>query len=164
MAEELGFIKGCHLRSFRQAPRVSSCRSYYRFFTFYVFAPHQVSVRMTTLRLGQNRIDDAYHDENGACPCTMTGCCLNFSFQGAQASEWSLPDKRDNIGRRLTTSMPKKSPETTREKSKLLADAGIVRNKLKIAAAVKMQAFLAVQKEFEISMLTSGASSKAADS
>ena len=73
-------------------------------------------------------------------------------LEGAQAGlSWStILEKRDNYRRAFDHFDPRKVARyDARKVRKLLADAGIVRNRLKIASAIRnAKAFLAVQKEF----------------
>ena len=73
-------------------------------------------------------------------------------LEGAQAGlSWStILEKRDNYRRAFDNFDARKVARyDARKVRKLLADAGIVRNRLKIAAAIQnAKAFLAVQKEF----------------
>ena len=80
---------------------------------------------------------------------------LLFEFlilEGAQAGlSWStILHKRDNYRRAFHKFDPKKVARYTRKDvARLLKDAGIVRNRLKIESAISnAQAYLAVQKEF----------------
>jgi DNA-3-methyladenine glycosylase I len=95
----------------------------------------------------------AYHDEEWGRP--VHDECLLFEFlilEGAQAGlSWStILNKRENYRRAFDHFHPEKVARyDTRKLRKLLADAGIVRNRLKIRSAVEnAKAFLAVQKEF----------------
>jgi len=79
----------------------------------------------------------------------------SFQFlilEGAQAGlSWStILKKRENYRKALDGFRPEKIARYgAREVKRLLADAGIVRNRLKIAATIKnAKAFLAVRKEF----------------
>ena len=73
-------------------------------------------------------------------------------LEGAQAGlSWNtILNKRDNYRRAFDGFDPKRVASYDRRKVKqLLADPGIVRNKLKIAAAIEnAKAFLRVQEEF----------------
>src|SRR6185295_15247245 len=73
-------------------------------------------------------------------------------LEGAQAGlSWStILKKRENYRRAFDNFDPRKIAKYGAPKVKqLLADAGIVRNRLKIAATIRnAQAFLAVQQEF----------------
>ena len=73
-------------------------------------------------------------------------------LEGAQAGlSWStILNKRENYRRAFDGFNPERVARYDRRKVKqLLADAGIVRNKLKVAAAIEnAKAFLRVQEEF----------------
>ena len=73
-------------------------------------------------------------------------------LEGAQAGlSWqTILEKRDNYRRAFDNfDVRKVARYDARKVTKLLADAGIVRNRLKIAAAIQnAKAFLAVQREF----------------
>ena len=95
----------------------------------------------------------AYHDKEWGVP--VHDDLLLFEFlilEGAQAGlSWStILNKRDNYRKAFDNFDAEKIARyDARKIKKLLADAGIVRNKLKVAAAVQnAKAFLAVQKEF----------------
>lgn len=95
----------------------------------------------------------AYHDEEWGVPLHEDRMLFELLIlEGAQAGlAWStILNKRasyrkafDNFDARKIARYPEKKVE------RLLADAGIVRNRLKIAAAIQnARSFLAVQKEF----------------
>jgi DNA-3-methyladenine glycosylase I len=95
----------------------------------------------------------AYHDEEWGVP--VHDECRLFEFlilEGAQAGlSWeTILNKRENYRRAFDRFDAKKVARYDRRKVReLLANAGIVRNRLKIAAAISnAQAYLAVQKEF----------------
>ncbi len=95
----------------------------------------------------------AYHDTEWGVP--LHDDCALFEFvilEGAQAGlSWStILNKRDNYRKAFDGFDARKIARYDRRKVEaLLADAGIVRNRLKIAAAIdNAKAFLAVQKEF----------------
>jgi DNA-3-methyladenine glycosylase I len=95
----------------------------------------------------------AYHDEEWGVPVHDDRRLFEMLIlEGAQAGlSWiTILRKRDNYRKAFNNFDPKKIVRYDRKKIKsLLADEGIVRNKLKIAAAIRnAQAFLAVQKEF----------------
>jgi DNA-3-methyladenine glycosylase I len=95
----------------------------------------------------------AYHDTEWGVPVHDDRLLLEFLvLEGAQAGlSWStILNKRDNYRKAFDNFDPQKIAKYDARKIKqLLGDAGIVRNKLKIAAAVQnAKAFLAVQKEF----------------
>ncbi len=94
----------------------------------------------------------AYHDREWGVPVHED--CLLFEFlvlEGAQAGlSWStILHKRGNYRKAFSGFDPRKVARFGDKKcAALLLDEGIVRNRLKIAAAViNAQAFLAVQKE-----------------
>jgi DNA-3-methyladenine glycosylase I len=94
-----------------------------------------------------------YHDEEWGVPVHDDGTLFEFlTLEGAQAGlSWStILNKRDNYRRAFDGFDPGKIAKYQAKKIKaLLADSGIVRNKLKIASAVaNAKAFLSVQKEF----------------
>jgi len=94
-----------------------------------------------------------YHDEEWGVPVHDDGTLFEFLIlEGAQAGlSWStILNKRDNYRRAFDRFDPEKVAKYQAKKIKaLLADSGIVRNKLKIASAVaNAKVFLSVQKEF----------------
>src|SRR5882672_11495076 len=95
----------------------------------------------------------AYHDKEWGVPVHDDRLLFEFLvLEGAQAGlSWStILNKRDNYRKAFDNFDAEKIAKyDARKIKKLLADAGIVRNKLKVAAAVQnAKAFLAVQKEF----------------
>jgi DNA-3-methyladenine glycosylase I len=95
----------------------------------------------------------AYHDKEWGVPVHDDRLLFEFLvLEGAQAGlSWStILNKRDNYRKAFDNfDAQKVANYHSRKIKKLLADPGIVRNKLKIAAAVQnAKAFLAVQKEF----------------
>ena len=95
----------------------------------------------------------AYHDKEWGVPVHDDRLLFEFLIlEGAQAGlSWStILNKRDNYRKAFDNFDAEKIARyDARKIKKLLADAGIVRNKLKIAAAIQnAKAFLAVQKEF----------------
>ena len=95
----------------------------------------------------------AYHDEEWGVPVHEDRRLFEFLIlEGAQAGlSWeTILNKRENYRRAFDRFDPKKIARYDRRKVRqLLANAGIVRNRLKIAAAISnAQAFLAVQREF----------------
>jgi DNA-3-methyladenine glycosylase I len=95
----------------------------------------------------------AYHDKEWGVPVHDDRLLFEFLvLEGAQAGlSWStILNKRDNYRKAFDNFDAQKIAKyDARRIKKLLGDAGIVRNKLKIAAAVQnAKAFLAVQKEF----------------
>jgi DNA-3-methyladenine glycosylase I len=94
-----------------------------------------------------------YHDQEWGVPQHDDRILFEFLvLEGAQAGlSWStILHKRDNYRRAFDNfDVRKVARYDARKLKKLLADAGIVRNRLKIAAAIQnAKAFLAVQKEF----------------
>jgi DNA-3-methyladenine glycosylase I len=95
----------------------------------------------------------AYHDEEWGVPQHDDRVLFEFLIlEGAQAGlSWTtILNKRQNYRRAFDRFDVKKVARyDTRKVKQLLADAGIVRNRLKIAASIQnAKAFLAVQKEF----------------
>ena len=111
---------------------------------------------------GKNRchwapLDDplylAYHDKEWGVPVHDERRLFEFLIlEGAQAGlSWStILHKRDNYRRAFARFDPKKVARFgRRDVARLMKDAGIVRNRLKIESAVSnARAFLEVQKEF----------------
>jgi DNA-3-methyladenine glycosylase I len=101
----------------------------------------------------KSELDIAYHDHEWGVPVHDDTLLFEFLIlEGAQAGlSWStILNKRENYRKAFDHFDAKKIAGYDARKIKsLLADAGIVRNRLKIAAAVEnAKAFLAVQKEF----------------
>jgi DNA-3-methyladenine glycosylase I len=95
----------------------------------------------------------AYHDHEWGVPVHDDRLLFEFLIlEGAQAGlSWiTILKKRENYRRAFDNFDPAKVAQYDSVKSqKLLADAGIVRNQLKIKSAVQnARAFLDVQKEF----------------
>lgn len=95
----------------------------------------------------------AYHDREWGVPVHDDRTLFEFLIlEGAQAGlSWeTILRKRDNYRRAFDHFDPRKVARYDERKvQKLLADPGIVRNRLKITAAIQnARAFLAVQKEF----------------
>ena len=95
----------------------------------------------------------AYHDKEWGVPVHDDKLLFEFLIlEGAQAGlSWStILNKRDNYRRAFNRFDPRKVAQyDARKITELLADPGIVRNRLKINAAVQnAKAFLALQKEF----------------
>jgi len=95
----------------------------------------------------------AYHDKEWGVPVHDDRLLFEFLIlEGAQAGlSWStILNKRDNYRKAFDNFDAQKIAKyDSRKIKKLLADPGIVRNKLKVSAAVQnAKAFLAVQKEF----------------
>jgi len=100
-----------------------------------------------------NELSIAYHDEEWGVPMHEDRVLFEFLIlEGAQAGlSWNtILQKRDNYRKAFDHFRPERVAKYDRKKtSALLRDPGIVRNRLKIAAAVaNAKAFLAVQKEF----------------
>lgn len=97
--------------------------------------------------------DIAYHDHEWGVPLHDDRALFELLIlEGAQAGlSWStILNKRENYRRAFDQFDAEKIARYNDKKiAALLADAGIVRNRLKIAAAItNAKAFLAVQKEF----------------
>jgi DNA-3-methyladenine glycosylase I len=95
----------------------------------------------------------AYHDAEWGVPLHDDRALFELLIlEGAQAGlSWStILNKRDNYRKAFDRFDARKIARySDRKVASLLADAGIVRNRLKIAAAIQnAKAFLAVQKEF----------------
>jgi len=95
----------------------------------------------------------AYHDEEWGAPVHDERMLFELLIlEGAQAGlSWStILNKRDNYRKAFDDFDARRIARYSDKKvARLLADAGIVRNRLKIAAAIQnAKAFLAVQKEF----------------
>jgi DNA-3-methyladenine glycosylase I len=94
-----------------------------------------------------------YHDREWGVPVHEDQRLFEFLvLEGAQAGlSWStILNKRENYRRAFDRFDPRKVAKYDAARiCKLLADAGIVRNRLKVNAAItNAKAFLAVQKEF----------------
>ena len=95
----------------------------------------------------------AYHDTEWGVPVHDDLVLFEFLIlEGAQAGlSWStILNKRENYRKAFHRFDPKKIARyTDADTARLLADPGIVRNRLKVAATIQnAKAFLAVQKEF----------------
>src|SRR4051795_11698040 len=104
-------------------------------------------------RWAQSELMIAYHDKEWGVPVHDDRLLFEFLIlEGAQAGlSWStILNKRENYRRAFDNFDPRKVAKyDARKIKKLLADSGIVRNRLKIASSVQnAKAFLAVQKEF----------------
>jgi len=100
-----------------------------------------------------NELSIAYHDEEWGVPMHEDRVLFEFLIlEGAQAGlSWNtILQKRDNYRKAFDHFRPERVAKYDRKKtSALLRDPGIVRDRLKIAAAVaNAKAFLALQKEF----------------
>lgn len=98
-------------------------------------------------------LDIAYHDTEWGVPLHDDRALFELlTLEGAQAGlSWStILAKRENYRRAFDQfDVEKISRYGARKTAALLADAGIVRNRLKIAATIQnAKAFLAVQREF----------------
>jgi len=94
-----------------------------------------------------------YHDEEWGVPVHDDGRLFEFLIlEGAQAGlSWStILNKRENYRKAFARFDPAKVARFgAREAKKLMADAGIVRNRLKIESAIgNARAFLGVRREF----------------
>jgi len=94
-----------------------------------------------------------YHDEEWGVPVHDDRRLFELLIlEGAQAGlSWStILNKRENYRRAFARFDPKKVARfSARDAKRLLADPGIVRNRLKIASTIgNARAFLAVQREF----------------
>ena len=101
----------------------------------------------------KTELDIAYHDREWGVPVHDDRVLFEFLIlQGAQAGlSWStILKKRENYRDAFDDFDARKIARYgLRKVNKLLADAGMVRNRLKIAATIQnARAFLAVQKEF----------------
>ncbi|MBX3751180.1 MAG: DNA-3-methyladenine glycosylase I [Opitutaceae bacterium] len=101
----------------------------------------------------KTELDVAYHDEEWGVPLHDDRALFELLIlEGAQAGlSWStILKKRANYRRAFDRFDARKIARyDDRKVAALLADAGIVRNRLKIAATItNARAFLAVQKEF----------------
>ncbi|MEK7220700.1 MAG: DNA-3-methyladenine glycosylase I [candidate division NC10 bacterium] len=95
----------------------------------------------------------AYHDKEWGVPLHTDRALFEFLvLEGAQAGlSWeTILKKRDNFRVAFDNFDPRVVAEYDRPKvDELLANPGIIRNRLKISAAIQnARAFLAVQKEF----------------
>ncbi len=98
-------------------------------------------------------LDIVYHDTEWGVPHHDDRALFELlTLEGAQAGlSWStILAKRENYRRAFDNfDVEKIARYDAKKTASLLADAGIVRNRLKIAATIgNAQAFLAVQKEF----------------
>ena len=101
----------------------------------------------------KTELDIAYHDKEWGLPVHNDRLLFEFLIlEGAQAGlSWStILNKRENYRRAFNNYDPQKVAKYDAAKMRsLLHDPGIVRNRLKIKAAVtNAKAFLAIQKEF----------------
>lgn len=104
-------------------------------------------------RWAKTDLSIAYHDREWGVPVHDDRLLFEFLIlEGAQAGlSWeTILRKRENYRTAFDNFYPAKVAKYDRRKiAKLLANDGIIRNRLKIASAVQnARAFLAVQKEF----------------
>jgi len=102
---------------------------------------------------GNSKLMIDYHDKEWGVPLHNDKMLFEFLIlEGAQAGlTWqTILNKRENYRRAFDNFDPMKiSRYTQKDISTLLKNAGIIRNRLKIAAAItNAQKFLAIQKEF----------------
>ena len=95
----------------------------------------------------------SYHDKEWGVPLHNDRLLFEFLIlEGAQAGlSWQTILKRRKTYRKAYDSFdPKKVAKyTEKDKKRLLADPGIIRNRLKVDASISnAKAFLAIQKEF----------------
>src|SRR6266498_2709959 len=123
-------------------------------FTFYVlrFVSHRLIPTDMTKRCDWATTESmiAYHDKEWGVPVHDDRLLFEFLIlEGAQAGlSWStILNKRENYRKAFDNFEARKIAKyDARKIKKLLADPGIVRNKLKVAAAVQnAKAFLTVQ-------------------
>jgi DNA-3-methyladenine glycosylase I len=100
----------------------------------------------------KSEMDIAYHDEEWGVPLHNDDALFEFLIlEGAQAGlSWStILNKRENYRRAFDRFDAKKMSRYTEKRvAKLLDNPGIIRNKLKVNAAIEnANSFLAVQKE-----------------
>jgi DNA-3-methyladenine glycosylase I len=108
---------------------------------------------MRRCKWARSELSIAYHDREWGVPLHDDRALFEFIIlEGAQAGlSWeTVLRKRQNYRRAFDRFDAGKVAKYNKTKiKKLLADAGIIRNRLKIAAAIhNARAFLAVQKEF----------------
>jgi DNA-3-methyladenine glycosylase I len=118
--------------------------------------PHEQTARQSKSRCGWCRGDPRYvryHDEEWGTPLYDDRALFEFLvLEGAQAGlSWlTILKKRDNYRKAFAGFDPQTvAAFTEADVRRLLADPGIVRNRLKIAAAIRnARAVLAIQEEF----------------
>jgi DNA-3-methyladenine glycosylase I len=108
---------------------------------------------MTRCDWAKTEIYETYHDTEWGVPVHDDRLLFEFLIlEGAQAGlSWiTILKKRDAYRRAFHNfDAAKVATYTLKDTARLLADAGIVRNRLKIAAAIEnAKAFLRVQSEF----------------
>jgi DNA-3-methyladenine glycosylase I len=111
------------------------------------------SARTRCAWAGDEPLMVAYHDEEWGAPVHDDRTLFEFLIlEGAQAGlSWrTILNKRENYRKALSRFDVKKIANYgAKDVARLMADPGIVRNKLKIAATIQnAKAFLAVQKAF----------------
>ena len=115
--------------------------------------PHDSVSRLPRCAWAKKALDIKYHDREWGVPQHDDRVLFEFLIlEGAQAGlSWStILNKRQNYRRAFDNFNARKVARCdARRIRKLLADPGIVRNRLKIAAAIlNARAFLVVQQEF----------------
>lgn len=108
---------------------------------------------MTRCSWAKSEPNLTYHDREWGVPVHNDRLLFEFLIlEGAQAGlSWTtILNKRDNYRKAFDNFDVRRIVRyDSRKVKKLLADAGIIRNRLKIAAVIQnAKAFLAVQKEF----------------
>src|SRR5213083_729036 len=101
----------------------------------------------------KNELASRYHDEEWGVPVHDDRLLFEFLIlEGAQAGlSWDTILKKREHYRRVYDNFDAKkvSKYNSKKVAELLADPGIVRNRLKVAASIQnAKAFLEVQKEF----------------
>lgn len=114
---------------------------------------HNANDGLRRCHWAQSALSIQYHDTEWGVPLHDDRSLFEFLIlEGAQAGlSWeTILRKRENYRRAFDRFDPARVAYYDKRKvGKLLADAGIVRNRLKIGAAItNARAFLAVQKEF----------------
>ena len=112
-----------------------------------------ISARARCAWSGNNPLMIEYHDMEWGVPVHDDRLLFEFLIlEGAQAGlSWqTVLNKRENYRKAFGKFDAKKIAHyTTEDAARLMADPGIIRNRLKIDAAIRnAQAFLQVQKEF----------------
>jgi len=100
-----------------------------------------------------NSLYEEYHDTEWGVPCRDDRVLFEFLIlEGAQAGlSWlTILRRRENYRKAFANFDPKKVARFTQaDQQRLMLDAGIIRNRLKIASAISnARCFLEVQKEF----------------
>jgi DNA-3-methyladenine glycosylase I len=103
--------------------------------------------------VSQNSLYEKYHDEEWGVPIYDDQKIFEFLvLESAQAGlSWlTVLKKRENYRQAFANFNPQKVAKfTTRDFNRLMKNAGIIRNKLKIQAAINnAKLFLEIQKEF----------------